>query len=152
MITEGLGFMYNGCMGVFDPRPGNADSIAPGKSRFSAMCPTIVFRKGEPFFIVGAPGGTFITMGVLQSILNVIHFGMNAQEAVSAPRFCATSNTIDLSNRILRSTEAELIKMGYITRRSHLNYHFSGVHAVRIDENEFDGGADPGRDGMVIKV
>ena len=110
VITEGLGFMYNGCMGVFDPRPGNADSIAPGKSRFSAMCPTIVFRKGEPFFIVGAPGGTFITMGVLQSILNVIHFGMNAQEAVSAPRFCATSNTIDLSNRILRSTEAELIK------------------------------------------
>ncbi|MFX6743398.1 gamma-glutamyltransferase, partial [Acinetobacter baumannii] len=46
VITEGLGFMYTGCMGVFDPRPGRAGSIAPGKSRFSAMCPTIVFNEG----------------------------------------------------------------------------------------------------------
>ena len=48
VITEGLGFMYNGCMAVFDPRPGRAGSLAPGKSRFSSMCPSIVFRGGEP--------------------------------------------------------------------------------------------------------
>ena len=32
VVTEGLGFVYNGCMGVFDPRPGRAGSIAPGKA------------------------------------------------------------------------------------------------------------------------
>ena len=48
VITDGLGFMYNGCMGVFDPRPGRAGSLAPGKSRFSAMAPTIVFRGDAP--------------------------------------------------------------------------------------------------------
>ena len=51
VITSGLGFMYNGCMGVFDPRPGNADSIAPGKSRFSSMSPSIVFKSGQPFLV-----------------------------------------------------------------------------------------------------
>src|SRR3546814_12935125 len=45
VITDGLGFMYNGCMGVFDPGPGRAGSIAPGTSRFRAMCPTIGDRK-----------------------------------------------------------------------------------------------------------
>jgi gamma-glutamyltranspeptidase/glutathione hydrolase len=92
-VTPGLGFMYNGCMGVFDPRPGRAGSIAPGKARFTAMCPTILFRGEEPWFVIGAPGGTYITMGVLQGILNAVDFGMSAAEAVAAPRFCTTSDT-----------------------------------------------------------
>jgi gamma-glutamyltranspeptidase/glutathione hydrolase len=48
VITDGLGFMYNGCMAVFDPRPGRAGSIAPGKSRFSSVVPTIAFKDGSP--------------------------------------------------------------------------------------------------------
>ncbi|MAH84456.1 MAG: gamma-glutamyltransferase [Rhodospirillaceae bacterium TMED8] len=152
VVSAGLGFMYNGCMAVFDPRPGNPDSLAPGKARFTAMCPTIVFKGDDPFFIVGAPGGTFITMGVLQVILNAVEFGMDAQQAISAPRFCATSNTIDVSNRILRSVEAGLNLNGYPTRRTYLSYHFAGVHAVRLTGAGWDGGADPGRDGMAIEV
>ena len=149
VVTEGLGFMYNGCMNVFDPRPGRADSIAPGKSRFTAMSPTIVFDEG-PLLVIGAPGGTFITMGVLQGILNVIDFGMTAQGAVSAPRFCATSDVIDVTNRIPRFVQAELEAMGYTVRRTHLSYHFAGVHAIRLTADGWDGGADPGRDGMAL--
>jgi gamma-glutamyltranspeptidase / glutathione hydrolase len=152
VVTDGLGFMYNGCMAVFDPRPGRAGSIAPGKARFTAMCPTLVFKDGEPTHVIGAPGGTFITMGVLQGILNMIDFGMSALEAVSAPRFCTTSNTIDITNRILRRTEAELQAQGYPVRRTALNYTFAGVHALRRTADGWEGGADPGRDGMVIKV
>ncbi len=150
VVTDGLGFMYNGCMNVFDPRPGGADSIQPGKSRFTAMSPSIVLRNNEPFLIIGAPGGTFITMAVLQGIMNVVDFGMNAQEAVSAPRFCATSDIVDITNHIPRFIEAELIERGYQTRRTHLSYHFAGVHAIRLTENGWDGGADPARDGMAM--
>lgn len=152
VITPGLGFMYSGCMAVFDPRPGHTGSIAPGKSRFTAMCPTILFREDEPFFVVGAPGATFITMGVLQAILNVVDFGMNAQEAVMAPRFCTNSDTIDITNRITRRTQAELEARGYRVRRSALSYHFAGVHALRRTKAGWDGGADPGRDGMALNV
>ena len=113
VVTEGLGFMYNNCMMVFDPRPGNAGSLAPGKARFSALCPTTLFKDGKPFLSLGAPGGTTITMGVLQTILNVVDFDMSAQEAVSAPRFCTTSDTVELTNRILRSVERDLTRRGY---------------------------------------
>ncbi len=157
VVTKGLGFMYNGCMGVFDPRPGRAGSLAPSKSRFTAMCPTMLFDdansiNGGPWLVIGAPGGTHITMGVLQGILNAVDFGMNAQEAVSAPRFCATSDTIDITNRIERRTERALMAMGYPVRRSALSYHFAGVHAARRTAAGWDGGADPGRDGMALKV
>ncbi len=156
VVTEGLGFMYNGCMGVFDPRPGRAGSLAPGKSRFTAMCPTMLFdangpRGDGPWLVIGAPGGTYITMGVLQGILNAVDFAMSAQEAVSAPRFCATSDTIDITNRILRRTERALKEMGYPVRRSALSYHFAGVHTARRTAAGWDGGADPGRDGMALK-
>ena len=150
VVTEGLGFMYNGCMNVFDPRPGNADSIQPGKSRFTAMSPTIIFENGKPALIIGAPGGTYITMGILQGILNVIDFSMTAQEAVSAPRFCATSSVIDICNRVPRYVEQELNTQGFTVRRSHLSYHFAGVHAIRVKDGKWDGGADPGRDGMAL--
>jgi gamma-glutamyltranspeptidase/glutathione hydrolase len=152
VVTEGLGFMYNGAMAVFDPRPGRAGSLAPGKSRFSSLAPTIVFRDGKPFLVVGAPGGTYIAMGILQVMLNVMEFGMTALEAVHAPRFNATSDTLDITNRVLRSTEAELKRRGYPVRRNALTFHFAGVHAIRIVDGKWDGGADPGRDGMALAV
>ncbi|MEL0110700.1 MAG: gamma-glutamyltransferase, partial [Rickettsiales bacterium] len=152
VVTKGLGFMYNGCMGAFDPRPGLPGSILPGKRRFTAMCPTIVFKGDDPYIVVGAPGGTFITMGVLQSILNVLDFDMTMLEAVSAPRLTANSNTIDVSNRIPKFVTNELIARGYPVARSPFSYVFAGVHGIRIHDGKWDGGADPGRDGMALEV
>jgi gamma-glutamyltranspeptidase/glutathione hydrolase len=152
-ITDGLGFMYNGCMGVFDPRPGRTGSIAPGKARFSSIAPTIVFRGDDPFIILGAPGGTFIAMGILQVILNVIDFGMSIGDAIAAPRLCATSDVIDVVNRIPRYVTREVEAMGYTVRRSHRSYHFAGVHAVLVQEDgTLTGAADPGRDGATLVV
>ena len=152
VITEGLGFMYNGCMAVFDPRPGRAGSLAPGKSRFSSMCPTIVFRDGSPYVVIGAPGGTQITMGVLQALLNVLDFDMSMSDAVSAARFSATSNPIDVSNRIPRFVTRELEAQGYDVVRWAASYAFARVHGIRIDEGMWSGGADPAGDGMALAV
>ena len=57
----------------------------------------MVFEGGEPLIILGAPGGTQIAMGVLQVLLNMLDFKMPVVEAVSAPRFSATSNAIDIT-------------------------------------------------------
>lgn len=152
VITEGLGFMYNNCMMVFDPRPGRAGSLAPGKARFTALSPTIVFKGDDPFLLVGAPGGTTITMGNLQAILNVVDFGMDAQQAVHAPRFTTTSNTIELTNRILRSTERDLRARGYPTQRHGYSYMMPTVHTIRLQDGRLDGGADPSGDGMAMGV
>ena len=152
VITKGLGFMYNGCMGVFDPRPGRTGSLAPGKARFSSICPSIVFENDKPVLVIGAPGATQIAMGVLQVTLNVLDFGMTMLEAVSAPRFSATSNAIDLSNRVPRSVERELVRLGYQTVRSPLSHTFAWVHGIKITPHGLEGGADPATDGMALSV
>ena len=89
------------------------------------LTPTIIFKDESPCLILGAPGGTYITMGNLQVILNVLDFGMSAQEAVSAPRFAATSNVIELSNRIFRSTEERLKLQNYSVVRNPESYTFA---------------------------
>ena len=150
VITEGLGFQYNGCMGVFDPRPDRAGSIAPGKARFSSICPTIIFRNGSPYVVVGAPGATQIAMGVLQTILNVLDFGTSMSEAVALPRFSATSNVIDVTNRIPHRITEQLKSDGYDIIRSPKSFGVSWVHGIRVTENGLEGGADPGADGMAF--
>lgn len=152
VVTPGLGFMYNGCMGVFDPRPGHAGSIAPGKARFSSVVPSILFKEEKPRLIIGAPGATQIAMGVLHAILNALDFNMTMVEAVSAARFSATSDTIDVSNRIQWRVERELQAMGYPVVRSPYGFGFAAVHGIRSHEDGLDGGADPGHDGVVIAV
>ena len=152
VITPGLGFMYNGCMGVFDPRPGHTGSIAPGKARFSSICPSLLLREGKPCLVIGAPGATQIAMGVLQAILNVLDFGMSMTEAVSAARFSATSNAIDVSNRIPRRVTCELEAQGYEVVRSPYTFGFAAVHGIRIEGDVLDGAADPGHDGVAIAV
>lgn len=152
VVTEGLGFMYNGCMGVFDPRPGRTGSIAPGKSRFSSLCPTIVFDGDAPRIVIGAPGGTQIAMGVLQSILNIVDFGMPIVEAVSAPRFSATSNLIDICNRIPEYSVEPLRELGYRVVRSPQSFEFARVHGIEQVDGVLRGGADPGSDGVALGV
>ncbi|MBP2307042.1 gamma-glutamyltransferase [Azospirillum melinis] len=151
-ITDGLGFMYNGTMARFDPRPGRAGSIAPGKRRASSAAPTIVFKGDRPFVVMGAPGGSYIAPAMAQGIMNVIDFGMPMLEAVSAPRVMAVSNTIDVSNRIRRSVTDALAEQGYAVKRSWQSYAFAALHGIRIDGGVCSGGADPQRDGMAIRV
>jgi gamma-glutamyltranspeptidase/glutathione hydrolase len=66
---------------------GQANAIAPGKRPLSSMSPTIMTKDGKPVFVVGTPGGSRIITVVLHTILNVVDYGMNVQEAVDAPRF-----------------------------------------------------------------
>ncbi|WP_025031220.1 gamma-glutamyltransferase [Nitratireductor aquibiodomus] len=151
-ITEGLGFMYNGLMSRFDPRPGKAASIAPRKRRASSAAPTIVFEGDSPSIVIGAPGGSYIAPTVAQGIINMIDFDMNIHAAVSAPRLVGVSNSIDICNRIRRSVAEELREQGYEVLRSPQAYAFAALHGIRITDGVSSGAADPQRDGMAISV
>jgi len=65
---------------------GDTNKIEPGKRPLSSMTPTIVTRDGKPWMILGTPGGSRIITAVMQTLLNVIDYDMDLQEAVAAPR------------------------------------------------------------------
>lgn len=151
-IPRGTGFVLNGGMSTFDPRPGRVNSISPGRRRNSTMCPTVVLDGSTPVLAIGAPGASWIPGSVAQAISNVVDFGMGAQEAVMAPRIAVTSNAIDISHRIPRRVERALAGMGYAVRRSAVSYAFAGVHALTLRDGVLEGGADPQRDGYADGV
>jgi len=96
IVVPSAGFLLNNEMGDFNAGPGltTADGLigtdpnlaGPGKRMLSSMTPTILSRNGRVFMVTGSPGGRTIINTVLLTILNVVDFGMNAQEAVDAPR------------------------------------------------------------------
>jgi gamma-glutamyltranspeptidase / glutathione hydrolase len=67
--------------------PGHPNEVAGGKRPRVTLSPTLVTKDGRPFVTLATPGGDNQDQGLIQLLLNVIEFGMNAQSAVEAPRF-----------------------------------------------------------------
>jgi len=96
VIAPGTGFFLNnemddftvkvGVPNLFGLVQGTANAIAPGKRPLSSMAPTLVMRDGKPVMVVGSPGGSRIITINAQTIINMLDFGMQPQEAVDAPR------------------------------------------------------------------
>ena len=96
VMAPGTGFLLNNEMDDFTSKPGTANmfglvqgaanAIAPGKRPLSSMSPTLLLRDGQPYAVLGSPGGARIISITLQTILNLVDHGMEAQEAVNAPR------------------------------------------------------------------
>ena len=97
VVVEGAGFLLNdemddfsakaGVANVFGAIGGVANEIQPNKRMLSSMSPTILLKDNMVDLVTGSPGGTTIISSVYQSILNVIEFQMDANQAVNSPRF-----------------------------------------------------------------
>ncbi len=96
-VVGGAGFLMNDEMDDFSIKPGvpnmygaiggEANAIMPGKRMLSSMTPTIVLKDNKLFIVVGTPGGTTIPTQVFQTLVNIIEFGMSAEDAVYKPKF-----------------------------------------------------------------
>jgi gamma-glutamyltranspeptidase / glutathione hydrolase len=125
VFVAGAGFLLNNEMDDFSAQPGvpnlygaiggKANAIAPGKRMLSSMSPTIVLKNGRPFMVVGTPGGTTIITSVLQSIIDVVDYGMNAHDAVNKPKFHHQwlPDRIDIESGFPVSVSRRLESMGY---------------------------------------
>jgi gamma-glutamyltranspeptidase/glutathione hydrolase len=85
-IIPGTGMVPNDYMSNFDPRPGNALSIEPGKRVTTSMSPMMALLDGKVVYALGLPGGRKIFPAAMQGLINLIDHGMELQEAVEAPR------------------------------------------------------------------
>lgn len=137
-IAGDTGFFLNNEMDDFTSKPGvpntfglvqgKANQVEPGKRPLSSMAPSIVLRDGKLFMVTGSPGGSTIISTVMLSIVNVIDFGMNMQQAVNAPRMhhqWYPDNIFVEPGLLTDKVKAELTAMGH---------HFKDVQSWGADE------------------
>jgi gamma-glutamyltranspeptidase/glutathione hydrolase len=126
VTAAGTGVLLNNEMDDFTVKAGVANMyglvqsdtnrIEPGKRPLSSMTPTIVTRDGKPWMILGTPGGSRIITAVMQTMLNVIDFDMDLQEAVDAPRIhqqWLPEETYVEARALSPDTRALLVAMGH---------------------------------------
>ncbi len=155
-IAGNTGFFLNDEMDDFTSKPGVANGaglvqgvinrVEPGKRPLSSMTPTIVLRDGKPFILTGSPGSATIISSTLASIVNVVDFGMNMQQAVNAPRLHQQwyPDVVYAGQGLLTpESQKTLEAMGYTFRQ------FSGgaVEAILINPKTglLEGANDPRR-------
>ena len=99
-IVPGTGMIPNNYMNNYDPRRGNALSIAPGKRVTTSMSPMMALKDGKVRYALGLPGGRKIFPSALQALLNLIDHGMALQEAVEAPRIWTEGPLLEVEHGI----------------------------------------------------
>lgn len=164
VIAGNTGFFLNDEMDDFTAKAGVANQfglvqsdvngIKPGKRPLSSMTPTIVLKNGKLFMVLGSPGGPRIITATLQTILNVIDYKMNIQDAVDAPRFHHQwqPDVIELEPLTLSaSTIRKLVAMGHHIKQEDKTW--GAVEAIMVDPAQkiLLGGSDGRRpDGRAV--
>jgi len=91
VVMGNLGFPFN-CRGdYYSLVAGHANALEPGKRPRSTLQGTLVLKDDKPFLVTGSPGGDDQCMRTIQTLLNIVDFGMNAQQAIEAPRWTTRS-------------------------------------------------------------
>lgn len=151
------GFILNNELTDFDYEPESggkpvANRIEGGKRPLSSMAPTLVLDDRERLrLVVGSPGGTQIIGFVVQTLIGVLDWHLDVQQAVAAPHFLAQEGPIELEQgTALTADAAALGALGHTTAVRVMN---SGLHAIAIDyadKRVLSGAIDPRREGVAL--
>ncbi len=113
ILIPGLGTIANNYLNLFDPRPGHALSLAPGKRVTTSMSPMMALRDHKLVYALGLPGGKRIFPSAMQALINLIDHGMSLQEAVEAPRVWTEGNALEVEPAVPEEVRAKLRAMGH---------------------------------------
>ena len=142
--------------------PGHPNQLAPGKRPRVTLSPTIVLKDGQPFLALSTPGGDNQDQALLQTILNIIDFGMTPQEAVEAPRFQTEHfyssfgghefqpGKLNLESRIAKSTADKLAGLGHKVNVTGDWSNGSAPVVIQVSNGVLHGAADPRRGRFVF--
>ena len=151
VVIKGTGILMNNEMDDFSAAPGmpnqfgllgaEANEITPGKRPLSSMTPTIVMKDGELFFTTGSPGGSRIISAVLQSILNIVDFNMNLEQATLAQRIHHQwqPDALEVEFSIDDGIRNDLELMGYDIK---ITAPLTCIQTIMYQDNEFSGYGD----------
>jgi gamma-glutamyltranspeptidase/glutathione hydrolase len=161
MVPDGLGFMLQDRGQLFTLKEGQNNTYAPHKRPFHTIIPAFVTKDGEPYMSFGVMGGGFQPLGHTEIIMNMIDFGMNAQEAGDAPRIDHQgsseptgevrdgSGMVYLESGFPYETIRELMRMGHKVGYQSPGY-YGGYQCIRVDTKNkvYFGASESRKDGM----
>src|SRR5829696_5263435 len=153
VIVPGTGMHLNNMLGEQDLNPLGFHRHVSGRRIPSMMAPTVVLRDGRPEVALGSAGSNRIRSAILQSILNVIDEGMEAQAAVERPRIHFEDGVVEAEPGVDPDALAALERDGWrVQRWREKNLYFGGAQAVKRDPDtgELSGGGDPRRGGVAV--
>ncbi len=150
-IVPGLGMVPNDYMSNFDPRPGNALSIAPGKRVTTSMAPMMALRDGRLIYALGLPGGRKIFPSAWQALINLLDHGMTLQEAVEAPRIWTEGPVLEVEHGIPEKVRQGLSERGH--KLQVMPTVAGGMNAIQFhDDGSMTGAACWRADGSPVAL
>ena len=164
MVLGDTGILVNcrGCYFWLDEN--NPNSLQPRKRPRTTPCTFIILKDGEPFMTLGTPGGDSQPQSNLQTLCNIIDFGMNVQEAVEAPRFCGYSfpqspwpheeypNLLEVEGRVSQDVVDALNHKGHqvkVIGPWGVPNGFTPI-LVNPEDGVYHGGADPRKESVML--
>jgi gamma-glutamyltranspeptidase / glutathione hydrolase len=151
ILIPGLGTIPNNYMHLFDPRPGHALSLAPGKRVTTSMSPMMALRDGKLKYALGLPGGKRIFPSAMQALVNLIDHGMSLQEAVEAPRVWTEGNALEVELAVPESVRDKLTAMGHKVEA--VASVAGGMNAIQFHEDgSMEGAACWRADGTPVGI
>ena len=147
----GTGMIANNYMFNFDPHPGRALSVEPGKRVFTSMAPMMVRRDGRLLYALGLPGGLRIFPSALQALVNLLDHGMTLQEAVEAPRIWTEGGAVEMEEAFPEAVEKALAGRGHeVARQQRIG---GGMNAIAFGgDGSLTGAACWRADGTPVAV
>ena len=150
-ILGETGMIANNYMYLFDPHPGRALSIAPGKRVPTSMAPIMGLRDGALEFALGVVGGVRIFTSAMQAVVNLLEHGMSLQEAVEAPRVWTQGDVLELEVGTGAGIGEELARRGHAIKPvQHVGGGMNGVR--RLADGSWEGAACWRADGTAVAL
>lgn len=156
VVPDGYGFILNDQMDDFNPNPNLPNSVAPGKKPLSSMTPTVVLKEnGDPFMVLGMPGGSWIFPTIAQVISYVVDYDMDMQQAINAVRIHNDLENVLYYNAGDPDSVPESV-LEQLKALGHELYYLDGdttgyvQGALYREDGTIHGGADPYADGKAV--
>lgn len=150
IMIPGTGIIPNNYMYLFDPHPGHALSLLPGKRITSGISAMIGYREGRPFFAVGLPGAHRIPSAVFQFVMNLVDHGMSVQEAVEAPRVFTHGPDAEIERSVPATIRDALAAKGHPVNA--VDHVAGGMGAILFDGARMTGAACWRADGVPMGI
>ncbi|PYS41459.1 MAG: gamma-glutamyltransferase [Acidobacteria bacterium] len=150
LVVGDTGIVLHDRGALFDLQPTHPNVVAPRKRPFHTLIPAMVLNNNKPFFSFGVMGGDNQPQGHVQVLINLIDFGMDAQEAGEAPRFRHSGEEVLLESAFSPSVRSGLARIGHhVTSAIEA---WGGYQGIIIDPRTgaLMGGSDPRKDGLAI--